>query len=86
MTIELDLMKIFAYASYMEFSHLSEDLLKLQIHLGVNCHFLDDARLDIFSHTKNHSSTQVSWRDLKPGHQYFMEQKPYKYELFEFEE
>eukprot|EP00957_Ditylum_brightwellii_P190135 14473735-Ditylum_brightwellii.AAC.1 len=66
MTIELDLMKRFAYASYMEFS-LS----------GVNCYFLDDAHLDVFSHIKNHSSTQVSWRDLKPGHQYFVEQKPY---------
>uniref|UniRef100_A0A7S2ET43 Uncharacterized protein n=1 Tax=Ditylum brightwellii TaxID=49249 RepID=A0A7S2ET43_9STRA len=86
MTIELDLMKRFAYASYMEFSDLREDLIKLQILSGVNCYFLDDARLDVLSHIKNHSSTQVSWRDLKPGHQYFVEQKPYKYELFEYAE
>eukprot|EP00957_Ditylum_brightwellii_P129584 9883914-Ditylum_brightwellii.AAC.1 len=46
MVIELDLLKRFAYASYMEFSDLREDLIKLQILSGVNCYFLDDARLD----------------------------------------
>eukprot|EP00957_Ditylum_brightwellii_P184730 14069993-Ditylum_brightwellii.AAC.1 len=86
MTIELDFMKRFAYAAYMEFSDLREDLLKLQTVAGVNCYTLDEARLNSLVHIKSHSSTQISWKDLVPGNNYFVEVKPYKYELFEYAE
>uniref|UniRef100_A0A7S2ETP3 Uncharacterized protein n=1 Tax=Ditylum brightwellii TaxID=49249 RepID=A0A7S2ETP3_9STRA len=86
MVIELDLLKRFAYAAYMEFSDLRDELLKLQTVSGINCYALDEARLNGLVHIKSHSSTQISWKDLQPGHNYFIEVKPYKYELFEYAE
>eukprot|EP00957_Ditylum_brightwellii_P145244 11062648-Ditylum_brightwellii.AAC.1 len=73
MVIELDLLKRFAYAAYMEFSDLRDDLLKLQTVSGINCYALDEARLNGLVHIKSHSSTQISWKDLQPGHNYFIE-------------
>jgi hypothetical protein len=84
LTIELDYLKRFSYDAFMEFDDMRGDLQKLLVISQIQSYAIDEERINMLVNVRENSSTQINWTDLKVGVEYFIEVKPYKYELFEF--
>lgn len=71
MTIELDHLKKFAYAGFMEFTYLRVPLRRLVVLSQVHCEELDNARLNVLAEIQRSNQAQVSINDLEVGKTYY---------------
>ncbi len=85
MTIELDCTRMFAYNAFMEFEDLRSDLRKLQAISQIQCRRLDDARMRRLVGIRDSEPALIDRKDLEVGKQYFVEERPYKYDLVTYD-